>query len=300
MGERRVVVFNADDFGLTAGTNAGIVGAFLRGVVRSTSLMATTPGFDDAVALARAHPDLDLGVHLALTGVSPLLPPERIPSLVGSDGRFPPLKVWLGRAFLKRLNPAEVGAELRAQLRRALETGLRFSHIDGHHHAHVFAPVARVVGALAREFGIPIVRRVGNARGVTASLLREGRGEPGMLSPKARFLGAADARWGGAFDGLARNDAFRGFAFPTDLVGWEALARSCPTGVTEVMCHPGVSDPEVAALDGYIAGREVELRWLCDRRVADIFASHGVVLGSFARLARSWQTVSPSDRSLSR
>src|SRR5689334_3549355 len=58
VGERRIVIFNADDFGLTAGTNAGIIGTFRRGLVRSTSLMVTTPGFDDAVALARAHPDL--------------------------------------------------------------------------------------------------------------------------------------------------------------------------------------------------------------------------------------------------
>lgn len=284
MGERRVVIFNADDFGLTAGTNAGIIGTFRRGLVRSASLMVTTPGFDDAVALARAHPDLDLGIHLALTGVAPFLPPARIPSLVGDGGRFPPLNAWLVRAFLKRLNPAEIREELRAQVLRALETGLPFSHIDGHHHTHLFAPVAQAVGALAREFGIPTVRRVANARATVAQLVREGRGEPGLLSPKSRFLSAADARWGGAFAGLARTGGFRGFAFPADLDGWDALARSCPEGVTEIMCHPGVRDPAVGALDGYIAGREVELRWLCDPRVAAIFASHGVETGSFAHI----------------
>jgi len=285
VGERRIAIFNADDFGLTAGTNAGIIGTFRRGLVRSASLMATTPGFDDAVALARAHPDLDLGIHLALTGVRPLLAPARVPSLVDDSGRFPTLNAWLVRAFLRRLNPAEIHQELRAQVLRALETGLPFSHIDGHHHTHLFEPVARVVGELAREFGIPIVRRVANRRAVVARLLREGRGEPGLFSPKSRFLAAADARWGDAFAGLARTDGFRGFAFPTDLDGWDALARSCPEGVTEIMCHPGVHDPEVGALDGYIAGREVELRWLCDPRVAAIFASHGVEPGSFAHVA---------------
>ena len=45
----RLLVVNADDFGLTAGVNAGIIGAFRRGLVRSASLMVTTPGFEDAV-----------------------------------------------------------------------------------------------------------------------------------------------------------------------------------------------------------------------------------------------------------
>src|SRR5262245_11071031 len=86
--------------------------------------------------------------------------PPRVRSLVADSGRFPPLSPWLKRVLLKRLRPEEVSEELRAQLLRALDTGLTFSHIDGHHHIHLFAPVARVVGQLAREFGIPIVRRV--------------------------------------------------------------------------------------------------------------------------------------------
>lgn len=279
MGGRRVVVFNADDFGLTAGVNAGIVGAHRRGIVRAASLMVTTPGFADAVALARATPSLDLGVHLALTGVAPLLPASRVPSLVDRRGRFPALGAWLARALAGLLRPAEVRAELRAQLVRALETGLPFSHLDGHHHIHVFAPVAPVVGELAREFGIAIVRRIRDrAPGA------RGPGGPGAARARGRLLAAADGRWGGAFDGLARGDAFRGFAFPTDPAGWAALAASCPPGVTEIMCHPGLADPAVRALDPYVAQREVELRWLCDRRVAGSFAAAGVALGDFAAL----------------
>ncbi len=158
-GARRAIIVNADDFGLTAGVNAGIIGAFLRGPVRGASLMVTTPGFADAVALARRHPALDLGVHLALTAVGPALPAARIPSLVARGGRFPPLPVWLARAAGGRLRADEVRAELRAQLERALATGLPFSHLDGHHHTHLFAPVAAVAAELAREYGIPVVRR---------------------------------------------------------------------------------------------------------------------------------------------
>lgn len=277
----RTVIFNADDFGLTEGVNAGIIGAYRRGLVRSASLMVTTPGFCDAAALGRAYPGLDLGVHLALTGVGPLLPAERIPSLLGLGGRFPPLGVWLRRAAIGRLRPAEVAAELRAQLLRALDTGLSFSHLDGHHHIHLFGPVAAIVGALAREFGIPIVRRVRSRRAAPPGAGRP----PGATSPKGLLLAGADARWGGAaFAGLARADAFRGLAFPGDLAGWARLARSCPPGTTEIMCHPGLADPAVGALDSAIAQRERELRWLCDERVWALFARAGIAVTGFGRL----------------
>ncbi len=283
---RRAVIFNADDFGLTEGVNAGIIGAYRHGLVRSTSLMVTTPGFDDAVALSRAHPGLDLGVHLALTGVWPLLPPAQIPSLVGRDGRFPPLAAWLRRLACGQLRPAEVAAELRAQLLRACTTGLPFTHLEGHHHVHLFGPVAAIVGELAREFGIPVVRRVRSRRGAS-----DGAGPaPGATSPKGLLLAGADLRWGGAaFAGLPRTDAFRGVVFPADLAGWARLVRSCPPGTTEIMCHPGLYDPAVGALDGYIAEREQELRWLCDARVRALFVGAGIAITSFgALLERSW------------
>lgn len=283
------MIFNADDFGLTAGVNAGIVGAHRRGLVRSTSLMVTTPGFADAVALARAHDTLDLGVHLALTGVAPLLPPARIPSLVGRDGRFPPLRVWLARALGGRLRPDEVRAELAAQLARARATGLRFGHLNGHHHVHLFPPVAAIAADLAREHAIPVVRRVAGGRGPkgegrrakTDSALVEGA--RGGL--KRGLLEWADRRAEPAFGGLARADAFRGFAFPAGLERWRRFIAALPAGLTEVMCHPGLVDPALPDLDGYVAEREVELRWLCDRRVAELLDRAGVTITSFAARA---------------
>lgn len=282
---RRLLIVNADDFGLTAGVNAGIVGAYRRGIVRSASLMVTTPGFADAVALAREHPGLDLGLHLALTGVHPALSPARIPSLVGRDGRFPPLGAWLWRAAAGRLAPGEVRVELAAQFDRAAGTGLTFSHLDGHHHAHLFAPVAPVVADLARRAGIPVVRRAADAPGGAA---------PPPCAPsggavKRGLLAAADRRWGGPYASFARTRAFRGVAFPASVAAWRDLLRSLPRGATEMMCHPGLADPAVAALDPYVAARETELRWLCDPRLPALLAEHGVTLADFDALP-----VSPS------
>ena len=50
----KLVIINADDFGLTDGVNRGILDAHHRGVVTSTSLLANGAAFQGAVALAQA------------------------------------------------------------------------------------------------------------------------------------------------------------------------------------------------------------------------------------------------------
>ncbi len=282
----RLLVVNADDFGLTDGVNAGIIGAFQRGIVRSASLMVTTPGFEDAVALAQMNPGLDLGLHLALTNVRPALAPERVPSLVGRDGKFPSLKVWQRRVALRQLRPEEVRVELLAQVARARRTGLRFTHIDGHHHVHLFGPVPAIIGEIARTHKIPIVRRVKDAPCETKNDRPPGPPVPRSAGEaiKRGWLEGADQLWERGLRGLQRTDAFRGIAFPASLGDWRVLARSLPTGVTEMMCHPGLRDETVRALDPYVAERERELRWLCDPRVAAVLAADGVTLTSFGQL----------------
>src|ERR1700689_377528 len=86
---RRLIV-NADDFGLTAGVNRGIVEAHTGGIVSSTTLMASSGRFDDPVQLACSNPKLSVGCHLVLVDGSPLLDAEKVPSLMdlSNPGHF--------------------------------------------------------------------------------------------------------------------------------------------------------------------------------------------------------------------
>ncbi len=47
------VIFNSDDFGYSHGVNYGIMDAYQRGILTSTTLMANMPGFEHAVKLRR-------------------------------------------------------------------------------------------------------------------------------------------------------------------------------------------------------------------------------------------------------
>jgi predicted glycoside hydrolase/deacetylase ChbG (UPF0249 family) len=86
MGKQLIV--NADDYGRTAGVVEGILRAHQQGIVTSTTAMMNMPGIEAALQRAQSYPDLGLGIHLVFSAWRPLLPPERIPSLVDDDGAF--------------------------------------------------------------------------------------------------------------------------------------------------------------------------------------------------------------------
>src|SRR6266849_6501592 len=115
------VIVNADDFGLTARVNQGVLEAHTRGILTSASIMAVGQAFEHAARLARATPALDVGVHLTLVEERPLLPRYQIPSLVGPEGRFPRhADRFVLRYFAGRINLLEVRQELAEQCRRGL------------------------------------------------------------------------------------------------------------------------------------------------------------------------------------
>src|ERR1044072_1800971 len=64
MADARLLIVNADDFGLSDAVNKGIVEAHEDGVVTSTSLMARRPAAAQAVGLARGLPSLAVGLHV--------------------------------------------------------------------------------------------------------------------------------------------------------------------------------------------------------------------------------------------
>lgn len=57
------LIVNADDFGVSTGVNRGILECHTRGIVTSASLMVNRPAVAEAVAMARDHPALGVGLH---------------------------------------------------------------------------------------------------------------------------------------------------------------------------------------------------------------------------------------------
>jgi hopanoid biosynthesis associated protein HpnK len=276
------LIVNADDLGLCEAVNRGIARAHDGGIVTSASMLVTGDALAQAVELARARPGLDLGIHLSLIQTRPVCSAARIPSLMGGGGRLH--RDW--RAFLsgylrKRVRPAEIEAELRAQMEKALATGLSFSHLDSHQHVHMLPGVLPIVVRLAGEYGIGAVRFPKERRAVGR---REGRGRAELVALRAA---CALSRPLLARNGLLVPDEFRGFA---EAGRWraESLVEAIfelGSGLTEIGCHPGDDDGVDTEL-GWGYRWEQELAALTSPEVAAAVSQGGVKLTTYRAALR--------------
>jgi predicted glycoside hydrolase/deacetylase ChbG (UPF0249 family) len=234
------VIFNADDFGFTRDVNEGIVEAHLHGVLTATTLMANGDAFDHAVACARDTPTLDIGVHLVMVqGLSVARPGQALPATLQD----------LAMALLRRQIP--VYDEAAAQVRKILAAGIRPSHIDTHKHTHLFPPVLDAVARVAKEFGIPWIRR---------PLLAK---TPAGLRTTDRFTG---------FRATGRLDEAM-------MIG---MLEQLPDGLTEFMCHPGKCGPELqGAATRLKESRAVELAALTSPEVRRVIERRGIGLTDY-------------------
>ena len=156
---RRSLVINGDDFGFSTGVNRAIIAAHEQGVLTSASLMVTGEAFEEAVELAKAHPNLGVGIHLTLGCGRSVLPPDRIPNLVDAEGKFSDEPVQVGLSYqFNRAARRELPLEIRAQLEKFRQTGLTLSHVDGHLHHHSHPVVLREIIKLVDEFDIKVIR----------------------------------------------------------------------------------------------------------------------------------------------
>ena len=153
------LIVNADDFGYSERVNAAVLRAHREGILTSASLMVAEPGFEEAVQLAQANPKLGVGLHVATTYDHPLLPPSEIPALAGPDGKFghDPFLTGMRYAF-SRPAQTQLLREMEAQFARFAETGLPWSHADGHQHFHLHPVVWTHFLDLCDQYGVRRIR----------------------------------------------------------------------------------------------------------------------------------------------
>jgi len=144
--EKRRLIVNADDFGLSKSVNEAVVRAHQEGILTTASLMVNEPGFDEAVKLAEENPKLGVGLHLTLLMGHSALPPDKIPGLVNARGEFSSSPVGAGvNYFFKRSLRGQLRAEIHAQFEKFRATGLPLDHVNGHLHLHLHPVVFKIL-----------------------------------------------------------------------------------------------------------------------------------------------------------
>ena len=64
--DARLLIINADDFGMCHAINEGIIHALMHAVLRSTTVMVPCPWALHAMHFLAEHPDIPFGVHLTV------------------------------------------------------------------------------------------------------------------------------------------------------------------------------------------------------------------------------------------
>jgi hopanoid biosynthesis associated protein HpnK len=259
------------------------------GILTSTSLMVTGAAAGEAVALARAHPGLAVGLHLVLAQGRPAAPPDAIPRLVGSGATFGRQPVLAGLRYawvaLARRGRAQLRGEIEAQLAAFADSGLRLAHVDGHLNMHLHPMVLSILLAVAPRYAIRALRV---SREPLLPALRHDRRHAARKGAEGIVFGllAAWALPRVRAAGIACADRVYGMhqTGHVDEAYVLALLRALPAGVSELYCHPAESAPAALRADqpGYEHAGEVAA--LVSPRVRTALRETGTELISYADL----------------
>ncbi len=266
--DARLLIINADDFGMCHAVNEAIFRALQKGVLRSTTLMVPCPWFLHALRFLTAHPDIPFGVHL--TAISewadyrwrPLTPRDKVPSLIDQAGYFYRFEDM--PAFLAEVRLDQLELEWRAQIEAVLAAGLTPTHLDWHAlRIGGRAGIADLLVRLAREYGLALRVR---GRSWTATVQSQG-----LPCNDYDFLDSY------LLDSRARSARY------------EERLRELPRGLSEWAVHPGLHTSELLTIEGDSKHiRHLDYEFLTSQAAQDIVREEGIVLLDYRPLQAVW------------
>jgi hypothetical protein len=267
--DARLLIINADDFGMCHAVNEAVISALEKGMLRSTTLMVPCPWALHAMHFLGEHPEIPFGVHL--TALSdwvdyrwgPVTPREKVPSLVDQAGPFYNFEHMA--QFLAQVNLEELELEFRAQIEAALAAGLQPTHVDWHAlRLNGRTDILELMFRLAKEYRLAL--RVA--------------GRSWIESVQNR--------------GLPCNDYDFLDSYLLDPVNKSAryaqLLRELPEGLSEWAVHPGLAHAELRAIEGDGSlFRQADFDFLTSPEAKQIVNEEGIILLDYRTLQDVWR-----------
>jgi predicted glycoside hydrolase/deacetylase ChbG (UPF0249 family) len=267
--DARLLIINADDFGMCHSMNEAIIASLTGGVACSTSLMVPCPQALHAMHFLADHPEIPFGVHLTAISDSvnnrwrPLTAAEKVPSLLDEAGYFYDFEHM--PEFMARVRLDQLEMEFRAQIETVLAAGLEPVHLDWHSlRIRDRADIFDVMFRLAREYGLAL--RVASPASIE----------------KLQNLGLP----------THDHDVLDSYLLdPANKADHYAeLLRKQPAGLNEWAVHPGLDNAELQAIEpGGTHIRQADFDFLTSQHAKDVIKAEGIILLDYRALQKVWK-----------
>lgn len=261
----RLLIVNADDFGMCHSGNEAIISLLREGVISSATLMTPCPWAPEAARAAADNPQYDVGVHLTLTSEwklykwGPVTRDADVSSLITPEGYFPAKC----REVEERADSAQVKTELRNQVLLAMRLGVDPTHLDNHM-GSVYGIACgrdflREAIDLCAEFRLPfrLPRQLGDSGRKMSPEMRKTY-EDRIVYADASGIALIDHLLGLPYS-LEEKETYE--SFKSKMI--DTLRRLQP-GVSEVIIHPFFATGELKAITGQWEKRQMEYEMFRD------------------------------------
>ena len=237
----RLVIVHVDDLGMSYAGVQAFQDLWDFGTISSGAVMAPCPWFPAAAQMACADPQMDIGVHATLNCEwdlyrwPALSTRERGSGLVDAEGYLP----HRPEAVQEKASAEVVGAELSAQIERALRAGIDVTHIDSHMGTILHPNFVQAYLQAAMSCLIPAMVPRASALGFHLIGVDDAR-----LAGYAPILNELESQGIPMLDGL--------FAMPLDheedhIGAAKKTLAEIPEGITHFLMHPAIDTPELRA-----------------------------------------------------
>lgn len=273
----KLLIINADDFGMCHAENLAITQLFQEGVISSSTLMVPCGWAKEAAEWSSRHPQYEVGIHLTFTSEwkgykwGPVTRAGDVSTLVTDQGFFPADCA----SFEEKADREQVRLEIIQQIEKARAMGVEPTHLDNHMGSlyglvkgnHFLDTVFEVCA----EYGLPF---------------RMPRRLPALekLPPEAVWLAEQVAQLADSM-GVVILDHLLGLPFGKQTGETYAsykremitLLQSLEPGVSELILHPAINNEELQAIHAEADKRQWDFEMFRDPEVKQVLAQEGII-----------------------